>query len=264
MLSSLFGNSVSFTVGSESLAGVTRSFTSFEQAAEEAGISRIYGGIHFLYSDLDGLTAGDKVGNAVVAAFAGTDTQPPRISVDPFKSVGNHSPILSGHVTDTVSGVASFTAKIDNGAPINVNFDATTGAFNLPLNLVADGVHSVELLATDVAGNPTSPLDLTFNLDTAVPIFSITSPTQNGAITAGVHLTGIANPTGSTLTGLNYSFDGGTVMPIGFTSSSGAFDVPLDISALALGPHHLTMTATDPPAISPRPDLIFRFPPPCR
>ncbi len=70
-----------------------------------------------------------------------------------------------------------------------------------PLNIVStDGVHRVELLATDVSGNVTSPLDLTFNLDTAVPIFSITSPTQNGAIGAGVHLTGTADPTGSTLT----------------------------------------------------------------
>ncbi len=34
-------------------------------------------------------------------------------------------------------------------------------------------------------------------------------------------------------------------MPIGFTSATGAFDVPLDISALALGAHHLTITATD-------------------
>jgi hypothetical protein len=50
ILASFFGNNTSFTVGSESLAGVTRSYTSFSEAADEAAMSRIYGGIHFSFS----------------------------------------------------------------------------------------------------------------------------------------------------------------------------------------------------------------------
>jgi hypothetical protein len=47
VLSFYFGDQFIFDVSSESLAGVTRHFTSFAAAAEEAGLSRIYAGQHF-------------------------------------------------------------------------------------------------------------------------------------------------------------------------------------------------------------------------
>ncbi|WP_164103004.1 dockerin type I domain-containing protein [Candidatus Laterigemmans baculatus] len=46
---------------------VTRSFSSFTQAAEEAGRSRIYGGIHFVFDDSAGLASGRAVGSYVAA-----------------------------------------------------------------------------------------------------------------------------------------------------------------------------------------------------
>ena len=59
------------------LPGVTRSYTSFEQAAEEAGESRIYGGIHFEFSNQAGLTAGADLGAYVLQTFStSTDTTP--------------------------------------------------------------------------------------------------------------------------------------------------------------------------------------------
>lgn len=42
-----------------------RSFTSFKQASEEAAISRLYGGIHFMPAIENGLSMGVKVGNLV-------------------------------------------------------------------------------------------------------------------------------------------------------------------------------------------------------
>ena len=53
---------VPFTTGSDFLPGVTRSFTSFSQAADEAARSRVYGGIHFQFASDDGLTAGMGIG----------------------------------------------------------------------------------------------------------------------------------------------------------------------------------------------------------
>jgi membrane-associated phospholipid phosphatase len=49
------------SVTSEVLAGVERSFTSFSAAAEEATLSRIFAGVHFLFD----LTAGQRLGNDV-------------------------------------------------------------------------------------------------------------------------------------------------------------------------------------------------------
>jgi len=51
-----------FTTGSDFLPGVFRSFSTCMDAAEEAGVSRIYGGIHFRSASEDGLQAGSSVG----------------------------------------------------------------------------------------------------------------------------------------------------------------------------------------------------------
>jgi PAP2 superfamily/Domain of unknown function (DUF4114) len=67
VLTNLMGDNISFTTNSVGLPGVTRSFTSFQQAAAEAGMSRIYGGIHFMPANLEGLHCGQKIGDFVVS-----------------------------------------------------------------------------------------------------------------------------------------------------------------------------------------------------
>ena len=56
-----FGDQFTFDVTSESLAGVTRHFTSFSAAAEEAGLSRIYAGQHFRTDHVAGKALGGEV-----------------------------------------------------------------------------------------------------------------------------------------------------------------------------------------------------------
>jgi hypothetical protein len=51
-----------FTTGSDFLPGVYRSFSTCLDAAEEAAMSRIYGGIHFRSASEDGLQAGISIG----------------------------------------------------------------------------------------------------------------------------------------------------------------------------------------------------------
>ena len=58
-----------FTVSTDSkdVPGVTRLYPRFSAAADEAGMSRIWGGVHFLFSHQDGQTAGRQVSDAVFA-----------------------------------------------------------------------------------------------------------------------------------------------------------------------------------------------------
>jgi len=51
-----------FTIGSDFLPGVTRSFSTCLDAAGEAAVSRLYGGIHFRSANEDGLQAGISIG----------------------------------------------------------------------------------------------------------------------------------------------------------------------------------------------------------
>ena len=57
---------VRFETTSDGLPGVTRRFAGFWAAAEEAGKSRIYGGIHWQFDNADGLAGGKKVAEHVL------------------------------------------------------------------------------------------------------------------------------------------------------------------------------------------------------
>ncbi len=78
VLSAVFGESYAFSsLADRGAAGIwpppddvtglaKRSFTSFDAAADEAGISRIYGGIHFSFDNTAGLASGHSIGQLVV------------------------------------------------------------------------------------------------------------------------------------------------------------------------------------------------------
>jgi membrane-associated phospholipid phosphatase len=65
VLSFYFGDQFTFDVSSESLAGVSRHFTSFSAAAEEAGLSRIFAGQHFRTDHIAGRSLGEQVAESI-------------------------------------------------------------------------------------------------------------------------------------------------------------------------------------------------------
>ena len=68
VLSRFFGEDFGYTDTVEVRYGLPpREFKSFRQAAEEAAISRFYGGIHFMDAIDHGFTQGEKVGANVIA-----------------------------------------------------------------------------------------------------------------------------------------------------------------------------------------------------
>ena len=67
MLTSVFGRHDEIKVSSDSVAGVLRSFDSYDAAASEAGLSRIYGGVHTRYDHEAGLQLGQEVARFVLS-----------------------------------------------------------------------------------------------------------------------------------------------------------------------------------------------------
>lgn len=75
VLTNLFGPNVSFASQADTAAGwlpvaaerspKVRTFNSFGQAAEEAGLSRIYGGIHFNFDNTEGAELGANIGQYI-------------------------------------------------------------------------------------------------------------------------------------------------------------------------------------------------------
>jgi hypothetical protein len=66
ILTGYFGNNFGFIDSSEVYFGLpVREFSSFYQAADEAAISRLYGGIHFRDAIENGVTQGRKIGKSI-------------------------------------------------------------------------------------------------------------------------------------------------------------------------------------------------------
>ena len=211
-------------------------------------LSRIYGGIHFDFSNTDGLALGTQVGDWILKVFnLAQDTVPPTVHLDQINGFAtNVEPTITGTVTDNLSGVASLTAAIDGGTASAVTVNAN-GTFTLPLALAfdgsADGLHTVSLVAKDAAGNTASPQTLTFTLDTQAPKVTLNanSVQDNGTLAARAALSGTAISEAA-LKSLNYKIDGGTVVPLAFDRASGTFNQPLDLTHVTTGNHTLTLT----------------------
>lgn len=75
LIHSFGGDKIRFSTTSDDLPGVTRKFESIWSAAEEAGMSRIYGGIHWQFDNTEGLKVGRTLGEYVYK-----NTLPPRTS----------------------------------------------------------------------------------------------------------------------------------------------------------------------------------------
>src|SRR5262249_32369495 len=134
ILTAIFGNNVSFTTDSVGLPGVQRTFSSFQAAADEAGRSRIYGGIHYQFSNADALATRRALGSFVLSTFSvATDTRPPQVTItDPQPgSTSARNVTVNGTVTDNLSGVQKLEVQVDGGAYAVVPVD-TDGHFALP------------------------------------------------------------------------------------------------------------------------------------
>jgi len=78
LLATVFGSDeVSFAVGSDTLAGVTRGFEKFSDAEQENANSRIYGGIHYRFSNDTGIALGHQIADYVVANYLKAVAAPP-------------------------------------------------------------------------------------------------------------------------------------------------------------------------------------------
>jgi len=84
------GDRVHFTVSSSTLPGALREFDSLSDAAHENGLSRVYGGIHFLHAVRDGCRQGKGIG----------------------QDISQLLPRVGGHVDDAADGAASRKDKL--------------------------------------------------------------------------------------------------------------------------------------------------------
>ena len=137
---------------------VTRTFASFDGAAEEASISRIYAGIHYPFDAEDGLTSGRAADAWTLSMFQrNNEERGPFIMIDPLTLAKNRGPRpLMGCALDNLAPIATVTANVDGGEPFKVAVDGR-GIFALRTpGPIAPGRHEVRWTATSVTGRMTA------------------------------------------------------------------------------------------------------------
>jgi hypothetical protein len=83
VLAKFYGSDeIAFTASSDSLPGVFRNFTSLAACADEVGMSRIYGGIHFQFDNESGKKCGREIADYVTANFLLPNNQLPLVRLE--------------------------------------------------------------------------------------------------------------------------------------------------------------------------------------
>ncbi|MFO0937321.1 MAG: phosphatase PAP2 family protein [Gemmataceae bacterium] len=119
VLTGYFGSHTSFTIGSDLLPGVTRSFTSFAVAAQEAGMSRIYGGIHYQFDNLAGLALGGTIGAVTLHDFLPAQRQGGSGRPRPGNSPAMPDVFYMNLANRTLDGSIMMTSNTDNRSVAN-------------------------------------------------------------------------------------------------------------------------------------------------
>ncbi|MEX1112430.1 MAG: vanadium-dependent haloperoxidase [Candidatus Andersenbacteria bacterium] len=89
VIAAFFGDDIAFTTYSIEDPSIKRSFTSLSAAAQEAGASRLYGGIHFRSANQHGLASGAALGTHIVTQLMRPiASDPPAVAVSTSAKAG--------------------------------------------------------------------------------------------------------------------------------------------------------------------------------
>ena len=103
-------DTIRFIASSDTLPGVFRQFDSLAACADEVGMSRIYGGFHFMFDHVQGKITGQRVGDYVSANFLLANNALPSVYVERFEN-GVPYLRLHGHIGRTCVLEASSDLK---------------------------------------------------------------------------------------------------------------------------------------------------------
>lgn len=136
-------------------------------------------------------------------------------------------------VTDSTSGAAAARFSLDGGPWL---------AYSGPVQISAQGAHTVSFYATDAAGNDSAVDSIAFKIDSQAPLSVITFPTAGQAVSGGsIVIQGTASDgSGSGVSGVAISINGGAWVP---TSGVGTWTYAW--TPPGPGQHNLRVRATD-------------------
>jgi RHS repeat-associated protein len=257
VLTNAFGSNFSFNSGSTGLPDTTRSFTSFDAAAAEAGQSRIYGGIHFQFANRDGLTLGKQIGDYVTTNLMADNSQNP-IQVSLTTDTAAFGTTNRDRITNSagVTGKVTLTQPnlklqvgIAGGAFVDVtssldasgNFQLDAAKLTTIVGTLTDKAYQLTFKLVDVNGAVVGSNNLSFTLDTTAAQATLNPLT--GTVTPTVHVTGTATDGNGGSSG-RFKVDGGNWTSFS-VQPNGTFDKVVNPQGLTVGVHQVAVEIAD-------------------
>src|SRR5678816_1007516 len=111
-------DAITFNATSDALPGVVRAFHSLAECADEIGMSRIYGGFHFMFDNIYGKSTGKQIGDYVSANFLLPNDVLPLARVERFKE---GAPLVRVHGHLGRQCVLEVSADLTHWLPISTN-----------------------------------------------------------------------------------------------------------------------------------------------
>ncbi|APD89099.1 Ig-like domain repeat protein [Alteromonas mediterranea] len=192
-------------------------------------------------------TVTDAQGNSATANETGgnVDTQAPVISINPLDSGNDTTPTISGRTDLPEGAIVVITVTDSNGdtQTINALVDADGNFATDVLSPLPEGDYTVDVTATDEAGNTTTETEAGGNIDTTAPVLNLDPQ-------------GTGNDATPTVSG-NTDLAPGSTIAITVTDSAGnsqTFNATVDINGnfsadvpndMVDGSYTVTVSATD-------------------
>lgn len=123
-------DAITFSVRSDTLPGVTRTFSSFSDCVDEVGRSRIYGGIHFEFDNRVGKKTGQAIAEYVCANYLLPHSHLPEVRLD---RISGRNPQLIVHGVIGVPYALQVSADLLEWDSISTN-SATVGGISLGIS----------------------------------------------------------------------------------------------------------------------------------
>ena len=200
------------------------------------------------------VTAADKAGNvsSVASQSVTIDTAAPSAPLLSLSSAVTSGGVLYDKVnTPTISGTAEAGATVtfkDGTTLLGSTVAGNNNSYSFALtNALSDGVHTLNLTATDAAGNVSTLTSQSVTIDTAPPTAPTLSLASPAVTTGGVTYDKVNTPTitGSAEAGSTVTIkDGNTVLGTTTANASGNYSFTPS-STLSDAAHTLSVTATD-------------------
>jgi len=249
------GNNATVTATASAAAGLTIGSVQFQVDNANVG-APVASAPYSIALDTTKLTNGPHALTAVATDSANT----PGISAPVNVTVNNAATTVaitvpaagaavSGSLTVAATAtpangltIASVQFKLDNA---NVGAPVTASPYTIALDTtkLSNGPHTLIAVATDSANTPVASAPVGFTVNNTATTVAITAPASGATVSGNLTISATAVPgTGLTIAGVQFKVDNANV---GAPVTSGPYNIVLDTTTLANGPHALVAMAMD-------------------